>query len=158
MASQHMTVGELSSFLLYTFWVGISIAGNIQRQALNEQCNFSLYEYSVFVPVGLSSFYSELMKGFGAGARLWELLDRKPEFSQNGKHTQNQNRHKAKKAWVIYFTLICFYFFVRLKLCHCSANFCSFYFCIMQNKQHVWLISSSSSEFQQRVWCFIQNN
>lgn len=58
MASQHMTVGELSSFLLYTFWVGISIAG-------------------------LSSFYSELMKGFGAGARLWELLDRKPEFSQN---------------------------------------------------------------------------
>uniref|UniRef100_A0AAQ5XT28 ATP-binding cassette sub-family B member 10, mitochondrial n=1 Tax=Amphiprion ocellaris TaxID=80972 RepID=A0AAQ5XT28_AMPOC len=58
MASQHMTVGELSSFLMYTFWVGISIAG-------------------------LSSFYSELMKGFGAGARLWELLDRKPEFPQN---------------------------------------------------------------------------
>ena len=28
MASQHMTVGELSSFLMYTFWVGISIAGN----------------------------------------------------------------------------------------------------------------------------------
>ncbi|KAM7406267.1 hypothetical protein PAMP_000655 [Pampus punctatissimus] len=26
MASQHMTVGELSSFLMYTFWVGISIA------------------------------------------------------------------------------------------------------------------------------------
>ncbi|XP_028256830.1 ATP-binding cassette sub-family B member 10, mitochondrial [Parambassis ranga] len=58
MASQHMTVGELSSFLMYTFWVGISIAG-------------------------LSSFYSELMKGFGAGARLWELLDRKPEFPIN---------------------------------------------------------------------------
>lgn len=58
MASQHMTVGELSSFLMYTFWVGISIAG-------------------------LSSFYSELMKGFGAGARLWQLLDRKPEFPLN---------------------------------------------------------------------------
>ncbi|XP_030271251.1 ATP-binding cassette sub-family B member 10, mitochondrial [Sparus aurata] len=58
MASQHMTVGELSSFLMYTFWVGISIAG-------------------------LSSFYSELMKGFGAGTRLWELLDRKPEFPLN---------------------------------------------------------------------------
>lgn len=28
MASQHMTVGELSSFLMYTFWVGISIAGS----------------------------------------------------------------------------------------------------------------------------------
>lgn len=58
MASQHMTVGELSAFLMYTFWVGISIAG-------------------------LSSFYSELMKGFGAGSRLWELLDRKPEFPLN---------------------------------------------------------------------------
>ncbi|GAA6220103.1 ATP-binding cassette sub-family B member 10, mitochondrial [Lates japonicus] len=58
MANQHMTVGELSSFLMYTFWVGISIAG-------------------------LSSFYSQLMKGFGAGSRLWELLDRKPEFPLN---------------------------------------------------------------------------
>ncbi|XP_077569624.1 ATP-binding cassette sub-family B member 10, mitochondrial [Stigmatopora nigra] len=58
MANQHMTVGELSSFLMYTFWVGISIAG-------------------------LSTFYSELMKGFGAGTRLWELLDRKPEFPLN---------------------------------------------------------------------------
>ncbi|KAM8894745.1 ATP-binding cassette sub-family B member 10, mitochondrial [Spinachia spinachia] len=58
MACQHMTVGELSSFLMYTFWVGISIAG-------------------------LSSFYTELMKGFGAGSRLWELLDRKPEFPLN---------------------------------------------------------------------------
>nr|XP_015217994.1 PREDICTED: ATP-binding cassette sub-family B member 10, mitochondrial [Lepisosteus oculatus] len=58
MASEHMTVGELSSFLMYAFWVGVSISG-------------------------LSSFYSELMKGFGAGVRLWELLDRKPEFPLN---------------------------------------------------------------------------
>lgn len=27
MGSEHMTVGELSSFLMYAFWVGISIAG-----------------------------------------------------------------------------------------------------------------------------------
>ncbi|KAM6977427.1 ATP-binding cassette sub-family B member 10, mitochondrial [Aplochiton taeniatus] len=58
MATEHMTVGELSSFLMYAFWVGISIAG-------------------------MSSFYAELMKGFGAGTRLWELLDRKPEFPLN---------------------------------------------------------------------------
>lgn len=32
MASQHMSVGELSSFLMYTFWVGISIAGNAGMQ------------------------------------------------------------------------------------------------------------------------------
>ncbi|XP_077303051.1 ATP-binding cassette sub-family B member 10, mitochondrial isoform X1 [Lithobates pipiens] len=53
-----MTVGELSSFLMYAFWVGISIGG-------------------------LSSFYSELMKGFGAGTRIWQLLDRKPEMAFN---------------------------------------------------------------------------
>ncbi|XP_053154373.1 ATP-binding cassette sub-family B member 10, mitochondrial isoform X3 [Hemicordylus capensis] len=55
MSSAHMTIGELSSFLMYAFWVGVSIAG-------------------------LSSFYSELMKGLGAGGRLWELIDRKPEL------------------------------------------------------------------------------
>lgn len=110
MASQHMTVGELSSFLLYTFWVGISIAGNIQRQALNERCNFPRYEYSVFVPVGLSSFYSELMKGFGAGARLWELLDRKPEFSQNGKHTKSEpSQSKEGMGYLFYIDLFLFF-------------------------------------------------
>ncbi|KAI2657795.1 ATP-binding cassette sub-family B member 10, mitochondrial [Labeo rohita] len=45
MASEAMTVGQLSSFLI--------------------------------------SFYSELMKGLGAGTRLWELMDRKPEFPLN---------------------------------------------------------------------------
>ncbi|KAM9686523.1 ATP-binding cassette sub-family B member 10, mitochondrial isoform 2-T2 [Trichechus inunguis] len=55
MGSAHMTVGQLSSFLMYAFWVGLSIGG-------------------------LSSFYSELMKGLGAGGRLWELLERKPEL------------------------------------------------------------------------------
>ncbi|XP_029450043.1 LOW QUALITY PROTEIN: ATP-binding cassette sub-family B member 10, mitochondrial [Rhinatrema bivittatum] len=58
MGSAHMTVGELSSFLMYAFWVGVSIGG-------------------------LSSFYSELMKGFGAGGRLWELLDRRPALPFN---------------------------------------------------------------------------
>ncbi|XP_004426941.2 PREDICTED: ATP-binding cassette sub-family B member 10, mitochondrial [Ceratotherium simum simum] len=58
MGSAHMTVGELSSFLMYAFWVGVSIGG-------------------------LSSFYSELMKGLGAGGRLWELLEREPEVPFN---------------------------------------------------------------------------
>ncbi|XP_043820321.1 ATP-binding cassette sub-family B member 10, mitochondrial [Dromiciops gliroides] len=58
MGSAYMTVGELSSFLMYAFWVGISIGG-------------------------LSSFYSELMKGLGAGGRLWELLERKPMLPFN---------------------------------------------------------------------------
>ncbi|KAG8519325.1 ATP-binding cassette sub-family B member 10, mitochondrial [Galemys pyrenaicus] len=58
MGSAHMTVGELSSFLMYAFWVGVSIGG-------------------------LSSFYSELMKGLGAGSRLWELIEREPALPFN---------------------------------------------------------------------------
>uniref|UniRef100_A0A8C7N8G8 ATP binding cassette subfamily B member 10 n=1 Tax=Oncorhynchus kisutch TaxID=8019 RepID=A0A8C7N8G8_ONCKI len=52
MATEHITVGKLSSFLMYAFWVGISIAGR-------------------------------LMKGCGAGPRLWEVLDRKLDFPLN---------------------------------------------------------------------------
>lgn len=58
MGEAHMTVGELTSFMMYAFWVGISIGG-------------------------LGSFYSVLMKGLGAGSRLWELLERKPAMPLN---------------------------------------------------------------------------
>lgn len=34
MGSAHMTVGELSSFLMYAFWVGLSIGGIPHKQAL----------------------------------------------------------------------------------------------------------------------------
>lgn len=71
MASQHMTVGELSSFLMYTFWVGISVAG-------------------------LSSFYSELMKGFGAGARLWQLVDRTPDLPVNEGLVLDEHKLKGR--------------------------------------------------------------
>uniref|UniRef100_G1K966 ATP-binding cassette sub-family B member 10, mitochondrial n=1 Tax=Anolis carolinensis TaxID=28377 RepID=G1K966_ANOCA len=70
MGSAHMTIGELSSFLMYAFWVGISIGG-------------------------LSSFYSELMKGLGAGGRLWELIDRKPELPFNEGIMLNQDAFKG---------------------------------------------------------------
>uniref|UniRef100_A0A8C9EY34 ATP-binding cassette sub-family B member 10, mitochondrial n=1 Tax=Pavo cristatus TaxID=9049 RepID=A0A8C9EY34_PAVCR len=36
-----------------------------------------------FGAVSLSSFYSELMKGLGAGGRLWELIERKPQLPFN---------------------------------------------------------------------------
>nr|QUF59445.1 ATP-binding cassette transporter Abcb10 [Brachionus angularis] len=52
-ADQLITVGDLSAFLIYSAWVGISIAG-------------------------LSSFYTELMRGIGASTRTWEIIDRKP--------------------------------------------------------------------------------
>ncbi|XP_065833607.1 ATP-binding cassette sub-family B member 10, mitochondrial-like isoform X2 [Oscarella lobularis] len=53
MEASDLSVGDLTSFLLYTGWVGFSIGG-------------------------LSSFYTELMKGLGASTRLWQLIDRVP--------------------------------------------------------------------------------
>ncbi|OMP83906.1 putative ABC transporter ATP-binding protein/permease [Diplodia seriata] len=48
-----ISIGELSSFLMYTAYAGSSM-------------------------FGLSGFYSELMKGVGAASRLFELQDRDP--------------------------------------------------------------------------------
>jgi putative ABC transport system ATP-binding protein len=48
-----ISIGELTSFLMYTAYAGSSL-------------------------FGLSSFYSELMKGVGAASRLFELQDREP--------------------------------------------------------------------------------
>ncbi|KAK7488683.1 hypothetical protein BaRGS_00020136 [Batillaria attramentaria] len=55
MTESQITVGELSAFLLYAAYVGISIGG-------------------------LSSFYTELNRGLGASQRLWELIDRSPSI------------------------------------------------------------------------------
>jgi putative ABC transport system ATP-binding protein len=52
-SSGSITIGQLSSFLLYTIYAGSSISG-------------------------LSSFYSDLMKGVGAASRIFELFDREP--------------------------------------------------------------------------------
>ncbi|CCE62131.1 hypothetical protein TPHA_0B04620 [Tetrapisispora phaffii CBS 4417] len=52
-SSGSLTVGDLSSFMMYAVYTGSSL-------------------------FGLSSFYSELMKGAGAAARVFELDDRKP--------------------------------------------------------------------------------
>jgi len=51
-----ISIGELSSFLMYTAYAGSSM-------------------------FGLSGFYSELMKGVGAASRLFELQDREPTMS-----------------------------------------------------------------------------
>ncbi|ESO02078.1 hypothetical protein HELRODRAFT_94381 [Helobdella robusta] len=54
-----ITVGELSSFLVYAAFVGVSIGG-------------------------ISSFYAESMKGVGSSTRIFELIDRKPTIPDKG--------------------------------------------------------------------------
>ncbi|XP_055332371.1 ATP-binding cassette sub-family B member 10, mitochondrial-like [Paramacrobiotus metropolitanus] len=51
-----ITVGDLSAFAMYAGYVGVSIAG-------------------------LSSFYSEMMRGIGASAKVWEIMDRPARIS-----------------------------------------------------------------------------
>ncbi|CAH0392928.1 unnamed protein product [Bemisia tabaci] len=58
-ADNSITVGGLSAFLLYAAYIGVSMGG-------------------------LTSFYSELNRGLGASARLWELTDRKPAIPISG--------------------------------------------------------------------------
>ncbi|ORX89182.1 ATP-binding cassette sub-family B member 10 [Basidiobolus meristosporus CBS 931.73] len=54
-----ITVGQLTSFMLYTAYVGSSL-------------------------MGLTNFYSEVMKGIGASTRLFELMDQQPGISLEG--------------------------------------------------------------------------
>lgn len=59
MNEAQITVGDLSSFLMYAAYVGVSLAG-------------------------LSAFYSSMMKGLGASTRIWELTDRQPAIPLHG--------------------------------------------------------------------------
>ncbi|CAG9788382.1 unnamed protein product [Diatraea saccharalis] len=58
-ATEQLSVGNLTSFLLYAAYVGISIGG-------------------------LSNFYTQLNKGVGAATRLWEIIDREPSIPVTG--------------------------------------------------------------------------
>lgn len=53
MTESQITIGDLSAFLLYAAYVGVSVGG-------------------------MTSFYTEMMRGLGASTRLWELSDREP--------------------------------------------------------------------------------
>ncbi|XP_067941560.1 ATP-binding cassette sub-family B member 10, mitochondrial-like [Watersipora subatra] len=54
-SSDSITIGQLSSFMLYVVFTGTAVSG-------------------------LSSFYTELMKGLGSSTRLFELINRQPEI------------------------------------------------------------------------------
>ncbi|XP_026823333.1 ATP-binding cassette sub-family B member 10, mitochondrial [Rhopalosiphum maidis] len=58
-SEQAISVGELSSFLLYAAYTGVSIGG-------------------------LSTFYSDINRGLGASSRIWEIIDRKPSIPISG--------------------------------------------------------------------------
>lgn len=55
----HMTIGALTSFILYAGYTAISLSG-------------------------LSNFYTELNKGVGSATRIWEILDRVPAIPSHG--------------------------------------------------------------------------
>ncbi|XP_022175730.1 ATP-binding cassette sub-family B member 10, mitochondrial isoform X1 [Myzus persicae] len=58
-SEQAISVGDLSSFLLYAAYTGVSIGG-------------------------ISTFYSDINRGLGASSRIWEIIDRKPSIPISG--------------------------------------------------------------------------
>lgn len=58
-SNSSITVGNLSAFLLYAAYIGVSLGG-------------------------LSNFYSELNKALGASTRLFELIEREPKIPVQG--------------------------------------------------------------------------
>lgn len=78
-----ISIGELSSFLMYVS----------PTRAILEFLSEWVIRYTAYAGsslFGLSSFYSELMKGVGAASRLFELQDRKPSISPTGNCTPNE--------------------------------------------------------------------
>ena len=57
--SDVITVGNLTSFILYAAYVGIGFSG-------------------------VSTFYAETMKALGASARIWEITDKVPSIPVSG--------------------------------------------------------------------------
>ena len=74
-SSGSISIGDLSSFLLYTIYAGSSISG-------------------------LSSFYSELMKGVGAASRIFELLDREPLIKTTGVSMQCDTNNDSWETYL----------------------------------------------------------
>ena len=90
MEASDLSVGDLTSFLLYTGWVGFSIGGTAPYSRLQSRFNSSYFFK------GLSSFYTELMKGLGASTRLWQLIDRVPTIPLQGR----ERLRKLKKTYI----------------------------------------------------------
>ncbi|XP_075257058.1 ATP-binding cassette sub-family B member 10, mitochondrial-like isoform X2 [Convolutriloba macropyga] len=67
-----LSVGGLSSFILYSTYVGMSIGG-------------------------LSNFYAELMKAVGASTRIWEIMDNQPLIPlEDGKNSVKADNIQGK--------------------------------------------------------------
>ncbi|XP_071079229.1 ATP-binding cassette sub-family B member 10, mitochondrial-like isoform X2 [Haliotis cracherodii] len=76
MTESQMTVGELSAFLLYAAYVGVSMGG-------------------------LTTFYTELMRGLGASSRLWQLVDREPRIPVAGSvQLDGQDIRELNPTWL----------------------------------------------------------
>jgi len=82
-----ITVGDLASYMLYTGYVGGSIIGAVwcgPTLVCFLHDSFHLAALGACARSGVSSFYTELMRGVGASTRIFELKDRKPVVPLSG--------------------------------------------------------------------------
>ena len=69
--SDVITVGNLTSFILYAAYVGIGFSG-------------------------VSTFYAETMKALGASARIWEITDKVPAIPVAGGLVPPDAKHSLR--------------------------------------------------------------
>lgn len=78
-------VGDFSFLLVLAYGSHLVLQGNL---TIGDLTAFMLYtEYTGSAVFGLSTFYSELMKGAGAATRLFELIDYKPTIRSTSGET-----------------------------------------------------------------------
>lgn len=90
------TIGRKEAIAAASFYASTGLAGNLTvltllaigsqmvmsgEMSLGALTSFTMYTgYAGSAAFGLSSFYSELMKGAGAASRLFEMMDREPSI------------------------------------------------------------------------------
>lgn len=90
------TIGKREAIAAGSFYASTGLAGNLTvlsllaigsqmvmsgEMSLGALTSFTMYTgYAGSAAFGLSSFYSELMKGAGAASRLFEMMDREPSI------------------------------------------------------------------------------
>lgn len=108
--------------LSYFVWICIYILSFYMYHVFRHHYSNNMGFLSSVWCTGLSSFYSELMRGFGAGGRLWELLDRKPEFPLNGQYTDVHSHRQESSLFTSMSTVLSWKHPQRLTIIYVSRK------------------------------------
>jgi ABC-type multidrug transport system fused ATPase/permease subunit len=86
-----LTAGELTSFIVYSIYVGVNFSSVRHFSSCFQYFPWFLCRFSRLCHCcpcrQLSAVYADLMKAIGAGARIFEVADRQPQLPVRGGET-----------------------------------------------------------------------